>query len=205
MEVSNYRTVNIPSDAEILVYVKNEFGSFYKSMFQTAHRREDKRVAFLEYAWDMGSCDPCSADPLNPEELAKARVFWLNSPEPSNNSFRDRTFPTPSKGISMNRDIFITRLHIRYNRDRFPEDLMFQETSNRNQFQGRYIMRHAFKGEAKCDAGQQYKRSLSQRFEKEAQTLARLTDWSINDIRAKMPAIETSNNPIQQFWRNIWK
>jgi hypothetical protein len=208
VEVSNYRTVNIPSDAEIPVFVKNEFGSFYKSMFQTAHRREDKRVAFLEYAWDMGSCDPCSAEPLSPEELTKAGVFWLNSPEssPLNNTFRDRAFPTPSRGRSFNSGgVFITRIHIRYNRDKFPEDLMFQETSNRRQFQGRYILRHAFKGEAKCDAGQQYKRTLPQRFEKEAQTLAQLTNWRISDIRTKMPVVEASTNPIQQFWRNIWK
>jgi len=208
VEVSNYRTVNIPSDAEIPVFVKNEFGSFYKSMFQTAHRREDQRVAFLEYAWDMGSCDPCSAEPLSPEELAKAGVFWLNSPESSPNStFRDRAFPQlslPSRGFNRS-GVFITRIHIRYNRDKFPEDLMFQETSNKRQFQGRYILRHAFNGEAKCAAGQQYKRTLPQRFEKEAQTLAQLTNWRISDIRAKMPVIEASTNPIRQFWRNIWK
>jgi hypothetical protein len=201
VEVSNYRMVNIPSDAEIPVYVKDKFGDFYKAMFQTAHRREDKRVAFLEYAWDMGSCDPCSAKPLSPEELTKAGVFWLNTPEPSpfNNSIPSSRFANPSRGV------FISRIHIRYNREKFPEDLMFQETSNQRQFQGRYIMRHAFTGEAKCEAGQQYKRSLPQRFEKEAQTLAQLTNWRIGDIRSKLPVVETLMNPLQRFWQNIWK
>jgi hypothetical protein len=32
----------------------------------------------------------------------------------------------------------------------------------------------------------QYKSSLNQRFEKEAQTLARLTNWNIQNIRKKM-------------------
>src|SRR4028118_2378130 len=124
-EITNYRTVNVPSDAEIPVFIKDEFNDFYKAMFQTAYIREGKNVAFREYAWDMASCDPCSAEPLNPEELKKAGVFWL-TPNTSNN-------------------VFITRLHVRYTRQKFPEDLMFQETSNHQQFQGRYILRHPFK------------------------------------------------------------
>ncbi len=206
-EVSNYRMVNIPSDSEIPTFVKNEFGGFYKAMFQTAHRREDKRVAFLEYAWDMGSCDPCSAEPLSPGELTKAGVFWLNSPMPNsavpspfNNSIQGRRASIPSRG-----GVFITRIHIRYNRDKFPEDLMFQETSNQRQFQGRYIMRHAFKGEAKCEAGQAYRKSLPPRFEKEAQNLATLTGWKISDIRRRLPVVEVPKSPIQQFWNNIWR
>ncbi len=203
-EVTNYRMVNVPSDAEIPVFVKNEFGKFYKSMFKTAHSREGKKVAFLEYAWDMSSWDPCSADPLSPEELRKAGVFWLSSPNESGApSFsqprRDRRIVTPSGGV------FITRIHVRYSRDRFPEDLMFQETSNRNQFQGRYILRHAFSGEAKCQAGEEYKKSLPQRWEKEAQTLAKLTNWEMTDIRKKQPAYQPASNGVQEFWRNIWK
>jgi hypothetical protein len=204
VEVSNYRTVNIPSDAEIPVFVKNEFGSFYKAMFQTAHRREDRRVAFLEYAWDMGSCDPCSAEPLSSEELTKAGVFWLNNPQ---NSSSSPSFNSNRRSFRPNNGVFITRLHIRYNRKEFPEDLMFQQTSNQRQFQGRYILRHAFLGQEnpQCEAGKQYQQSLPQRFEREAQTLAQLTDWKINDIRRKIPAVKSTTNPIQQFWQNIWK
>lgn len=63
-EVTNYRTVNVPSDAEIPVFIKNEFGDFYRTMFQTTYGREGKKVVFREYTWDMAGCDPCSADPL---------------------------------------------------------------------------------------------------------------------------------------------
>ncbi|MBD1860894.1 DUF2330 domain-containing protein [Trichocoleus desertorum GB2-A4] len=180
-EVTNYRTVQVPSDAEIPVFVKNEFGDFYKSMFQTAYTREGKKVAFLEYAWDMGNCDPCSAEPLNPEELRQAGVFWLNDNTSSN--------------------VFLTRIHVRYTRDKFPEDLMFQETSNRQSFQGRYVLRHAFTAETNCAAGRQYKRALPARFEQEAQTLAKLTGWNIQDIRQKLPAISSQTAP---WWRNLW-
>ncbi|MFZ9738183.1 MAG: DUF2330 domain-containing protein, partial [Prochlorotrichaceae cyanobacterium] len=169
MELTNYRTVNIPSNAEIPVFVKSEFGDFYRAMFEHSHKNEGRRVAFLEYAWDMAGCDPCSATPLNPEELRKAGVFWLN----------------PSTG----NNVFVTRLHLRYSRDRFPEDLMFQETGNRQFYQGRYILRHPFEGDLSCPAGQTYKRSLPQRYDQEAQTLANLTGWNLADIRRKMPTV----------------
>ncbi|OKH42801.1 hypothetical protein NIES2101_32445 [Calothrix sp. HK-06] len=163
-EITNYRTVKVPSDVNIPVFVKEEFADFYKSMFQTSYTKEDRKVAFLEYAWDMASCDPCSAEPLSNSELKDAGVFWGDK---SNN-------------------VFITRLHVRYTRDKFPEDLIFQETSNKENFQGRYILQHSFTGEAKCAAGRKYKRSLNERYELEAQTLAKLTNWNIRDIRRKI-------------------
>jgi hypothetical protein len=176
-EVTNYRTVKVPTDAEIPVYVKDEFSDFYKSTFETAYNREGKKVAFMEYAWDMAGCDPCSADPLTPEEMRQAGVFWADPPN-------DSPYARPS--------VFLTRLHVRYTRDRFPEDLMFQTTGNREFFQGRYVLRHAFTGETTCEQGRQYQRSLPRRFEQEAQTLARLTGWNIQEIRQKLPRLEAS-------------
>ena len=41
---------------------------------------------------------------------------------------------------------------VRYSRDKFPEDLMFQTTSNRKFFQGRYVTHHAFTGSLDCPA-----------------------------------------------------
>jgi hypothetical protein len=180
-EVTNYRTVKIPSDSEIPVFVKDEFDDFYKAMFQTAYNHEQKKVAFLEYAWNTAWCDPCSANPLTSEELKKAGVFWLNPSTPNN--------------------VFITRLHVRYTRDKFPEDLMFQETSNQQQFQGRYVLRHPFTGEIKCEASREYQQSLTQRFEQEAQTLAQLTGWNLQDIRKKTNL--TQGQPLP-WWRTIW-
>ncbi|MBD2136200.1 DUF2330 domain-containing protein [Anabaena sp. FACHB-1237] len=180
-EITNYRTVKVPSNVNIPVYIKNEFGDFYKSMFQTSYNKEDKKVGFLEYAWDMGSCDPCSAEPLNNQELEQAGVFWLknnSSNQPVSPQFRSR-FPSSN-------NVFITRLHVRYSRNKFPEDLIFQETSNQESFQGRYILQHPFTGNLQCSAGKKYQRSLRTRFEKEAQTLANLTNWNIQKIRQKM-------------------
>ncbi|MEA5551726.1 DUF2330 domain-containing protein [Anabaena cylindrica UHCC 0172] len=195
-EVTNYRTVKVPTNVNIPVYVKSEFGNFYKSMFQTSYTKEDKKVAFLEYAWNMSNCDPCSADPLNSEELKQAGVFWLDNNVDNNGitspQFR-RPFPTSN--------VFITRLHVRYTRNKFPEDLMFQTTSNQESFQGRYVLQHPFTGNLQCSAGREYKRSLSGRFEQEAQTLAKLTNWKIQDIRQKMKF--NAGTTKSSWWENF--
>jgi hypothetical protein len=196
-EVTNYRTVKVASGDNIPLFVKGEFGNFYKSMFQNSYTKEDKKVAFLEYTWDMASCDPCSAEPLNAEELKDAGVFWQENnnipggaPSPQGR-FRP---PFPSSNV------FITRLHVRYTRDKFPEDLMFHETSNRENFQGRYVLQHPFSGEVKCQAGKEYKRTLRKRFEQEAQTLAKLTNWNIQDIRTKM---KLGGQVSTSWWDNL--
>jgi hypothetical protein len=74
-EVTNYRTVKIPTDKEIPLFIKDDFANFYRAMFQNSYMKEGQNVAFVEYAWDMGSCDPCSAEPLNPQELKDAGVL----------------------------------------------------------------------------------------------------------------------------------
>lgn len=195
-EVTNYRTVKVASGDEIPVFVKNEFSNFYTSMFQTSYDREGRNVAFLEYAWDMSNCDPCSAEPLSQEELKQAGVFWLESPQPSSGAMSPmlrRPMPVVDSGV------FITRLHVRYTRDKFPEDLMFQETSNRDSFQGRYVLRYPFTGEANCQDGRRYRRSLPQRYEQEAQTLSRLTGWKIDDIRRKLPQVQKLS-----WWQQVF-
>ncbi|MBW4687168.1 MAG: DUF2330 domain-containing protein [Komarekiella atlantica HA4396-MV6] len=193
-EITNYRTVKIPSNTNIPLFVKDEFGEFYKSMFQTAYTKEDRKVGFLEYAWDMGNCDPCSAEPLTQEELKQAGVFWLD-----NNSSNVPVSPGFRRSPSSN--VFITRLHIRYTRDKFPEDPTFLQTSNRESFQGRYVLQHPFTGEIQCQAGREYKRSLPKRFEQEAQTLAKLTNWNIQDIRNKMKL--NVGNLTYSWWDNL--
>jgi hypothetical protein len=195
-EVVNYRTVNVPSDANVPLFVKEEFGKVYPALFETAYNRENRNVVFREYAWNMGNCDPCSADPLTQEELRQAGVFWMD--EPSQPQPRPGRFAPPW----MSNTVFITRLHVRYTRDKFPEDLVFQETANQQNFQGRYVLTHPYKGELSCSAGRQYQRSLPTRFEKEAQTLANLTGWNISDVRKKM----NLEQPIPEgWWRKLWR
>src|SRR5262252_7625588 len=68
VETANYRTVKLPSNVNVPLYVKDEFGDFYKAMFERAVARENMRAVFVEYAWDMGWCDPCAAEPMTFKE-----------------------------------------------------------------------------------------------------------------------------------------
>jgi len=189
VETTNYRTVRLPSDVEIPAFVKDDFGHFYKDMFSRQVRKEDMRAVFLEYAWDMGWCDPCAADPLSGDELRELGVFWAGR--------------NADRGGAQN--AFLTRLHLRYDGAHFPEDLVFQETGDRNNFQGRYILRHPWTGKDRCEAADAYRRELPQRFAREASNLASLTGWDLNKIRGRMN-LQASAPPAAEepWWKKIW-
>jgi hypothetical protein len=189
VETTNYRTVKLPTGMDLPVYVKDEFPSFYRAMFDEQVKRERMETVFTEYAWDMGWCDPCAAQPLSPEELRHLGVFWLTDwPGPI-----PMRIPQPG-----GTNVFVTRLHFRYDARHFPEDLVFQETGDRTNFQGRYVLRHEWTGTTSCEAAASYRRELPDRHEREAQALATLTGWNIDDIRGKMKLAPT------KWWQRIW-
>jgi len=197
VETTNYRTVRLASDAEVPLFVKDDFSYFYRSLFSQQVKKEDHRALFLEYAWDMGWCDPCAADPLSLQELRQLGVFWLEGP--TGRMVRPDIQPQPQ-------NVFITRLHVRYDAEHFPEDLVFQETGDRENFQGRYILRHPWKGNDRCEAAQAYRRELPKRMERDARTLASLTGWDIQKIRNRMDLKASGpGGDGEPWWKAIWK
>ena len=76
-----------------------------------------------------------------------------------------------------NSSIFFTRLHVRYSRDEFPQDLQFQVTPNTEHFQGRYVVTNEATGDMSCQQGQSYLQDLEMRRKKEVDELAVLTGW----------------------------
>jgi hypothetical protein len=198
VETTNYRTVKVPSNVEIPIFAKQEFGPFYKAMFDLQVKKDGQKAVYLEYAWDMGWCDPCAADPVPNNKLVALGASWIPAAnvEPQGPTGRPTVIIQPGQPPVVQRrrppqqgtNVFITRLHVRYDATTFPEDLMFQETADRSNFQGRYILRHPFTGDAKCTAGQDYARSLDIRFAQEAATLSTLTGWDMADIAKKMAA-----------------
>ena len=82
---------------------------------------------------------------------------------------------------------------------------MFQETGDRQNYQGRYIIRHPWKGESSCDTSA-YKAAVRERQEREAQLLANLTGWNIDDIRSKVPWMDGEQpEPALPWWKKIWQ
>src|SRR5436309_3156111 len=187
VEATNYRTVKLPTGMDLPVYVKQEFPAFYRAMFDQQVRLNRMETVFTEYAWDMGWCDPCAAEPMSASELGQLGVFWLGGGA-----------ALPQRAGSGGSNVFITRLHVRYDAAHFPEDLVFQQTADRTNFQGRYVLRHPWTGTESCDAAASYRSALAMRAELEAQNIADLTGWNITDIRGRMNIVAT------KWWQRIW-
>lgn len=141
VESSNYRTAPLPANMNLPFFIKPRFADFYKALFDREARRQEHRVVFTEHFWDMSWCDPCAANPLSPQELRQAGVFWLDPALPATDA------------MASGAPVLLTRLHLRYTPQSFPEDLMFVQTKDRNNWQSRYVIQTPFEGSvAACSA-----------------------------------------------------
>ncbi len=123
IESTNYRSVLMPTGKNIPLFVQKNFGSFYANLFQHQWEKENQSVSFVEYAWDVSpsnfmKCDPCVSEPPNFNDLKEAGVWWLGKDvyEEYVNEYN----------TNKTKNVFFTRLHVRYNRKAFAQDLVFQ-------------------------------------------------------------------------------
>jgi hypothetical protein len=154
----------LPTGRNVPLFIQNNFQAFYSDLFQYQWEGEGRSVAMVEYAWDLSpnnylKCDPCVATVPSARDLVQAGVAWDDN-------------------------IHFTRLHVRYNRQAFPQDLLFEETGNTENFQTRYIITHPATGNFTCAAGREYLQTLKVRRKDELETLNFLTgkeyeDWNI--------------------------
>ena len=181
IECTNYRTVSLPTGKKIPLFVQSNFGSFYSNVFQHQWKGEGKSVAMLEYAWDVSprnyvKCDPCVAVAPSTQDLLQAGVWWIRQNWNGNDDLQS------NEEYSAN--VYFTRLHIRYNRKAFPQDLTFQVTPNTENFQARYIITHPASGDFTCEAGKKYLSELKEHRQDELEMLSYLTgkdytDWDV--------------------------
>lgn len=181
IECTNYRNVNIPTGNKIPLFVQKNFGAFYDNLFSYQWNKENQDVSFLEYAWDVSpqnfmKCDPCVATAPSAQDIVQAGVWWLNKDW---NDYSDVEEQGDEYGVSSS--VHFTRLHFRYNRDHFAQDLMFQLTPNKENFQARYVITHPATGSFTCDAGKKYLQDLKKRRRAELGELTALTGKSIDN------------------------
>jgi hypothetical protein len=188
----NYRSLKAPESVEVPEFVKGDFASVWRAAFDQLVAKNGMGVVYTEYAWDMTWCDPCPSPPLTREQQRQLGVWWLDEPNPT---------------------VFVTRLHARYDRASFPEDLVLQTTADRTNFQSRVIVRHEWTGEAHCEAANAYRQGLPQRREQQAAALASLTGWPVERIRTQMgvstawlvPGESLTPYRPAAWWENLWK
>jgi hypothetical protein len=152
-EVANYDNVSIPTNLDVADPTRQRFGSFYASLFDRVIEAHPRTVV-TEYAWDASSCDPCPTPALDEGELSTLGADVL--PEGADAG-----------------GFVVTRLHARYGKETLGDDLHFRpaapivggrETTDGqghveqgahpdsyNNFQARYVIRHAWQGKVSCE------------------------------------------------------
>ena len=192
VEPVNYRSLRTPEAVEVPAFVKGDFSNVWRAAFDELVQKNGMGVVYTEYAWDMTWCDPCPSPALTPAEQRALGVWWLDEPGPT---------------------VFVTRLHARYDRASFPEDLVLQVTADRTNFQSRIIVRNEWTGEARCEQANAYRLGLPARRHQQAVALAELTGWSLTDVRERMQldvAWRRAGEPLKPFkpvawWDKLWK
>ena len=204
VETTNYRTVKLPADMDVPLYVKKDVRRVLPGAVRPS--RSSARTCAPSSSSTPGTW--AGATPAPPIRCratscaSSASSGWARRP---GGSAKRPDFVPPGGG---GQDVFLTRLHVRYDGAHFPEDLVFQETGDRQNFQGRYVLRHPWTGESQCEQARVYRRELPKRREQEAQTLASLTGWDIADIRRRMNLKASSQAPDpkedEPWWKKIW-
>jgi hypothetical protein len=193
VETTNYRTVRMPTDLDVPEFVKGEFASFYPRLFDTVRRKEGEGVVFQEYAWAISpvrpTCDPCTGPNLRQEELRGLGAYWF-----------------ARQGLPQS-DLFLTRLHLRYDNRHFPEDLLLHETGDRVNWQARYVIHHAYAGNDECPERKAYIKSLWQRRKNEAVNYAMLTGADEGAVRQRMGVRDdwSQGDEALNWWERIWR
>ncbi len=149
VECTNYRTVSMPTNKNLPEFVQSEFAAFYSRCFDREVQRRHGSCVFTEYAWDLSPnnyshCDPCTGVTPETAALMEAGVDWLSS----------------------NPRVFFTRLHLRYDRATFPQDLSLAETYNTQNYQVLFTIHHP-STELNCDKVNAYLDEVHDRREEE--------------------------------------
>ncbi|PYR02341.1 MAG: DUF2330 domain-containing protein [Acidobacteria bacterium] len=175
VETTNYRTAKLPADMDLPVYLKQP--NEFAAFYKAMFTRQVENQDGSAVFLEY-AWDMKWCDPCAADPLSNDELRRLG--------------------------VFWIDVHVRYDNAHFPEDLVFQETGDRANFQGRYVLRHPWTGAETCGAATEYRQALLDRRGREAEQLARLTGWTIADIRKKMG----TDLPVRAepaWWERLWK
>jgi hypothetical protein len=124
-------------------------------------------------------CDPCVATAPSAADLVQAGVWWLKGKD-----WNDYSDVEGDEMTNTSKEVYFTRLHVRYNREKFAQDLNFMLTPNKENYQARYVINHPAEGDFSCDQGKKYLTDLKKRRKNELKELTSLTgktyqDWDV--------------------------
>jgi hypothetical protein len=201
VESANYRTAKAFDKLDLPLYARNDLHGIYRAAFGRKVEQEGMSQVYTEYAWSLDTwCDPCSAPKPDSAELYALGAFWhyprLAGRELPDPATAPALEPVPESG-------FITRLHVRYDRAHFPEDLALLETRDDSPYQVVFNVHHPYTGDTACAAGRDYRRQLQQRYTAELANLEGLTGWTPDEISQHMLDSGEAIEPKRGVWPRI--
>lgn len=159
MEAANLPNTTIPTNVDLDEKAVSSFGAFYASLVDATLTKAGPAAVVTEFAWAANGCGfPCSGAPLARDEIDKLGA--------------DSVFASADSGSVESADLVITRLHTRFDASTLKEDIVFRTADGLaggrdgdpsadqdkattlggpNQFQARYAVRHAWKGDVACE------------------------------------------------------
>jgi hypothetical protein len=110
-EVANRENVLAPTNLVVRQAARRRLGDLYAAIFDRVSERHPGAV-ITEYAWDAGTCDPCTTSTMSPADL---RVLGVDAITGSDAwSYRELS------------RFVITRLHTKLDPERMSDDLVFR-------------------------------------------------------------------------------
>ena len=130
-------------------------------------------------------------------DLIQSGVWWLNKDWSDYSDVNDDT-------DYQNKNVHFTRLHFRYNRNRFAQDLNFQVTPNTETFKARYVITHPANGNFTCVAGVKYLIDLKKRRKAELMELTNLTGKGIDTWQEDAAAKNDEEDVANKFYKRFF-
>jgi MYXO-CTERM domain-containing protein len=170
-ELANYDNVTIPTNLDVADAARNDFASFYASLFDHVLANQPRAIV-TEYAGMPGFCQmaPCLEQDFSAQDFLTLGADVLPA------------LQGQEAQMMMPYEFVLTRLHARYDASSLGEDMVFQAAppivggrelgtskivgselvhelepsgiaspSNSNNFQARYIIRHEWAGPIECE------------------------------------------------------
>ena len=123
MGIANYDEFAVEDECLFDPYGDETLAGFYADRFTDGYEAVGNGAWAVEYAWGASGCDPCTGEPPDLQDLITL-------------GFDPYASGTPAPSV---RDVFFTRLHMRYTPAQATEDLVLYQSGLTAQEQVRYI------------------------------------------------------------------
>lgn len=201
-ELKGFKTSRFPAGETVPARVQDNVTRVFEAIALHAVRDAKEPTARLEYAGDLGFCDPCAADAPTVDVLRKLGVFWLDGvSQPPKQSQRIKAAVADATGKA-----FVTRWQLSYDAKRLTKEPALTVSDDKNEFQSRLEARAAYrplKDAPLCDAAQTWSERLAQRDDTATAKLAELTGW--NPVKLREALRRNAGAEDHSWVDELWK